>query len=450
MPSRVWQFSLGAVIYCVFSDELPSRVASRLGRSVTIARVTMLVATLIMVASLVFIGPDQAYPGVSALWPTLAAGLFITAGHFLPEDATSPLAHPVLVWIGDRSYSLYLWHWPIFVLGFSFGYQGELLAALIMLVLTMVVTEVSYRFVELPFWKGRYAGLRPRQVILAGTLANSLLIFACFSGARYLPLPVEYQKDLMSDSPVIYQMGCDSWYRSAEVVPCEIGRRGARKTAVLMGDSVGAQWYSLLPELYPQPRWRIIVLTKSSCPLVDEDIFYPRAGGIYEVCSRWRDSALARLEAYQPDVIIVGSSPHYNFSHAQWSDGSARVVSRLSQAANQVIVLAGTPSLPFSPCGCLLRNRQADGTVDRERCVKKRGLQDVEHVTRTLIDVADGFNNVHFLDLNDLVCPEGDCYATNPDGQPVFKDARHIADSFVLAMTPLIRERIEQLTAPGV
>jgi peptidoglycan/LPS O-acetylase OafA/YrhL len=450
MPSRVWQFSVGAVVYWVCRHNPPSWIRSRLGRSKGMANVSLLLAATFLFTGLVLIGPDKAYPGTSALWPTLAAALFILAGHFLASESASPLAHPVLVWIGDRSYSLYLWHWPVFVLGFSLGYRGEFVASVTMFFLTMVVTEVSYRFVEYPFWKGRFSSFRPRQVILTGSLITSSLIFACFYVARLLPLPVEYQKDLMSESPVIYQMGCDSWYRSAEVVPCEIGRRGAKKTVVLMGDSVGAQWYSMLPELYPQPQWRIIVLTKSSCPMVDEDIFYSRVGKIYEVCSRWRDAALARLEDYHPDILIAGSSPYYSYSGAQWLNGSARVFARLSQAADQVIVLAGTPSLPFLPRGCVLRNRSPDGSLDREHCVKRRGLKDVESVTASLIDATEAFANVHLLDLNELICPDGDCYATSPDGRLVFKDTSHIADSYVLALTPIIRERIEHLLGPDV
>jgi hypothetical protein len=201
----------------------------------------------------------------------------------------------------------------------------------------------------------------------------------------------------------------------------------------------------MLPELYPQPEWRIVVLTKSSCPMVDEDFFYGRVGKTYDVCSAWRDAALAKLDQFVPDLLIAGSSSHYPFSDSQWIAGSARVFSRLSQVAGQVIVLAGTPSLPFAPQHCVYRNRSDEGVVDRERCVKKQALAEVAPVGAILSRVTGDFDNVHWLDLNDLVCPEGDCYATNAEGRLVFKDARHIADSFVLAVTPIIRERISRI-----
>ena len=53
-----------------------------------------------------------------------------------------------------------------------------------------------------------------------------------------------------ADIPIIYAYGCDAWYVNAEVHPCMIGAPTARKTVVLLGDSIGAQWTSLIPEIF--------------------------------------------------------------------------------------------------------------------------------------------------------------------------------------------------------
>ncbi len=49
------------------------------------------------------------------------------------------------------------------------------------------------------------------------------------------------------------------------------------------------------------------------------------------------------------------------------------------------------------------------------------------------------------LDLNDLVCPDGNCRAVSKDGVVVFRDSQHLTDSFVQHQTPLIRERLMKL-----
>ena len=63
------------------------------------------------------------------------------------------LSNPVLKWIGDRSYSIYLWHYPIILL-ISKGIKASWWITLIELVLSVVLAELSYRFIETPIRHG--------------------------------------------------------------------------------------------------------------------------------------------------------------------------------------------------------------------------------------------------------------------------------------------------------
>lgn len=63
------------------------------------------------------------------------------------------LSNPVLKWIGDRSYSIYLWHYPIILL-ISKGIKASWWITLIEIVLSVVMAELSYRFIETPIRHG--------------------------------------------------------------------------------------------------------------------------------------------------------------------------------------------------------------------------------------------------------------------------------------------------------
>lgn len=63
------------------------------------------------------------------------------------------LSNPVLIWIGDRSYSIYLWHYPIILL-ISKGIKASWWITLIEIVLSVVLAELSYRFIETPIRHG--------------------------------------------------------------------------------------------------------------------------------------------------------------------------------------------------------------------------------------------------------------------------------------------------------
>ena len=115
----------------------------------------------------------------------------------LVHPVTTPLARffslSPLLWVGRRSYGIYLWHWPIFVLtrpGVDVDVNGWLLLTL-RLILTFAVAEVSYRFVEMPvrngvlarWWAGRGqpGGLLParaRRPVLLGAAVTACVILA--------------------------------------------------------------------------------------------------------------------------------------------------------------------------------------------------------------------------------------------------------------------------------
>lgn len=103
------------------------------------------------------------------------------------------LTNPVMAWIGTRSYGIYLWHWPIFMItrpGFDVG-SDHVTTFLIRLALTFGVTGLSYRYVESPIrrlglrtWlRGINTGLKvafPRTV--AGWAIALIAVFAVVSG----------------------------------------------------------------------------------------------------------------------------------------------------------------------------------------------------------------------------------------------------------------------------
>src|SRR5690606_37982967 len=114
-----------------------------------------------------------------------------------------------------------------------------------------------------------------------------------------------------ADVPSIYKMKCDDWYESAEVRPCKFGPDDAPRKAVLIGESVVMQWYSEVYKIFDRPGWQLIVLTKSSCPMVDASYYFERIQRIFHECDEWRREALTAISAWRPDVVLVGSANNY-------------------------------------------------------------------------------------------------------------------------------------------
>ncbi|MFO1423605.1 MAG: acyltransferase family protein [Candidatus Competibacteraceae bacterium] len=457
MPARIWQFSLGAGVFVWFrsrDQDIEGDHAQGLSRLCGVR--CEFVGLILIIGSAVLLHPDLTYPGFWALLPSLGAALVIAAGHQTrARGSKGVIGHPALVWIGNCSYSWYLWHWPVLMLGFAYGMQYRLAETLGLVMLSLLLAVLSYRWVEQPFWKGRFSRAVPTRIILQSILAMLLVI----AGTRnYFNLTQPAHDDApqylspisaaRSDVPIIYAHGCDAWYANADVRPCLFGESNAPKTVVLLGDSIGAQWFSLLPEIFPVPEWRIVVLTKSACAMVDEDYFYSRIGQIYTVCTQWRNAVLDYLASLQPDIIFLGSAATYDFSETQWIAGSIRVLTQLTEANTHVIVVPGTPHLSFDGPGCLARYATtvhepavAGISVCHETLTKTQAAD----VANYLQQAAQRFPNVSVLNLNDLVCPNEHCAAQDSNGFIVFRDSQHLTDSFVRAQAPKVMSRLKKL-----
>ena len=450
MPSRIWQFALGALVYVWFNYRLRSPTnRSTPGSPGFRVNWTVITGLMLIIGSAIALHPNMPYPGYWALFPSLGAALAIAGGHRTPAPATNNvLAHPTLVWIGDRSYSLYLWHWPLLILGSSQGIEMGFAGTTSLIVIAMIMAMISYRWIEQPFWRGRLSHAAPNQSILVSILAMLMVTSGALNFRDVIHVDTLRVSDTTvarTDLPIVYEQGCDASIANSVVQPCVTGDTGAPHTAVLLGDSIGVQWYSLLPDIFDSPEWRVITLTKSACAMVDEDYFYAPVGQTYTICTDWRNNVLDYLSSIQPDVVFMGSSSTYGFSEAQWVNGSVRILSKLTAAADEVIVIPGTPSLSFDGPACLARHSNPDSIATDDSAFCQETLQDLQvtEVTGYLGQAVSQFQNASLLDLNDLVCPGGLCVAKNADGIIIFRDRHHLTDTFVRTQVPEMLVRLE-------
>ena len=444
MPARIWQFALGAFIFLLELSPVKIFSHRQQDQSYIFAWAHWFGIALI-VASAVAFDKTILYPGGWSLVPTLGAALVIATGarHLNAGSWVQPLGSSTLVWIGDRSYSLYLWHWPVLMIGSALDLTVNSNGIVAMLAFTLLLAVFTYRLVELPCWRGSFSLAKSRFVLpMIIFLMSSAVATDFHIGRREMPLQTYSNEQritqIRTDVPVIYRMQCDAWFAHAELQPCVFESGTPLHTVVLVGDSIGAQWFSAIREIYKAPEWRIVLFTKSSCPMVDEDYFYQRIGRVYEVCTEWRNKVLDSIESMRPDAVFIGSASTYGFSKNQWANGSARVLARASKAAKQVFVIAGTPSLKSDGPNCIARNLQDGGNPHPLACQEKTVFGQIERVADYLQRAARGIKNVRVLNLNNLVCPDGLCAAVSEEGVPTFRDSQHLTDSFVRTLVPKI------------
>jgi peptidoglycan/LPS O-acetylase OafA/YrhL len=173
--ARAWELAVGAAVALWAQRPRESWrwrfIANRIGWAV-------------LAVTFVIPGLDDFAPGIGILPAVLATALVLATGP-APSIRTLPLSKPFLAaaeWLGDRSYSVYLWHWPIVILlpiylGRELGSVSKLAA----IALTLVLAELTYRFVENPV---RYAKsswtFRPTIVGAVALVTSAAVVAATF------------------------------------------------------------------------------------------------------------------------------------------------------------------------------------------------------------------------------------------------------------------------------
>lgn len=146
LPSRAWELLSGSLV-----SLMPLRKAGGRPLSMTIAW-----AGLGLVAIPYFVYSERIpFPGLAAIPPVLGTALLIMHGGEGPVGRV--LSWRPVVGIGKRSYSLYLWHWPLFVI---FGSVWSVTRGVAGLVCAAIATVISYRWIETPIRRSKKFGTR--------------------------------------------------------------------------------------------------------------------------------------------------------------------------------------------------------------------------------------------------------------------------------------------------
>lgn len=442
IPSRAWQFALGALAWLQFQ---PAMAASpRLMRGLGWLGLGMIgLAALLLDTS-------TGYPGMWALLPSLGTAAVLVAGSVQAGKGGGRwLSMRPLQAVGRVSYSWYLWHWPVLLLGGALMPLANLATRCILVLIALALAALSYRVVEMPIRSSRPLAARPR-VVVYGAIALMLMSANLLSN-HWQNMALEKVESpeqrryaaARADVPLIYARACDDWFHSAALKLCSFGRNDAPHTVVIMGDSIGVQWFPTVAKVFDHSSWRLLVLTKSSCPMVDEPFFYQRIGRDYVECAQWRQQALAKMAELKPDVLLIGSTDSYGFTRQQWTEGTGRVLAQLAPHAGQLYLLRATPRLPFDGPACLSKKHGLSlQSMPKSSCSALSRDVQRDDVWSWLMAAVEPFRNVHLLDLNEAVCPGGKCSA-ELGGRIVFRDQQHLTAGFAASLAPALREGLK-------
>jgi peptidoglycan/LPS O-acetylase OafA/YrhL len=143
--TRAWELALGALVAVL------ATAAARVRPSWLIELLSLCGIAGIMVSALV-LNSSTHYPGSAVALPVISTALLIAAGCANPRTLVGrALAIRPMQWIGARSYSLYLWHWPFLIIAAEYlGHDLSAAQSTGLLLLALAATAITYRLIENP------------------------------------------------------------------------------------------------------------------------------------------------------------------------------------------------------------------------------------------------------------------------------------------------------------
>jgi peptidoglycan/LPS O-acetylase OafA/YrhL len=355
LPARFWELMLGAVIAVA---EFQYGIA-RLVRSQLLAQAASLIGLALICYAVAAFDQTTPYPSIYTLFPTLGAGLVIAFG----REAT--LAHRLLslrmiVGLGLISYSIYLWHHPLFAFARIWSLnQPSQEVFLALAALSVLLAYLTWVLVEQPF-RNR-ARMDVRVVLRSTTIAAALLV-AFFAGTR-ITKGFEYRfptDQFMADVPVDEtkcrnktddpRNACS--FGMGEPTVALIGDSHARALVKALGYALGQKGTGVL-DLHeagcPPVRHFLRLYTGDRCRIQDATFDYLRelSGIKYVViASRWAPKfEFTRFDNEEGGIEL--GTPTVFFPDVERAGRDITLAEAISEAVNELLSLGKTVILVY-------------------------------------------------------------------------------------------------------
>jgi peptidoglycan/LPS O-acetylase OafA/YrhL len=462
LPTRAWEMMAGGLVVLI-PQASPNRP--------WLKRVLLVGGITAIFFSIVFFDAYDYWPGVGAVIPAIGAVAVLLASR--PGRWST---NPVSYWLGVLSYSLYLYHWPIYCLAVYLKVPMEAPTLLALFGLTLVLSYLSYTLVEMPSRKLFRGGVSLRELASGingyALSAGVALLFAAIGVTATHGLP---ERVRVADAPRIfadirrsskdwaYPKNCAYTYDpvsgEADLRSCMIGNAEASHKIAVFGDSIAQQLFPYLRSLTVMHRdYSFTFFTYGGCPPVPDVEL--RSPGFR--CRDFVQRVQKQLEQSRFEKVLIVSlwttyfdDNNRNKIHAgklcferggecvspsndeeaerliaETFDRFATMMRSIGNGGTKPVVVLTMPYSPYDVPRELARRIHWREPLDTLRIFSVAVPRSDRAYVEPMLRHAAASVGAEIYDPLPDTCRNGRCYALGAKGYPLYRDRPHITASF--------------------
>jgi peptidoglycan/LPS O-acetylase OafA/YrhL len=453
-PGRAWEFGIGAIAAFV-----PAVKKNSLRTALALVGLGGISVSALLITN------QTPFPGLAAIFPTLGTFFVIIAAVEFGVISRIMALKPIQ-WIGDKSYAIYLWHWPILIgVPFVTFTALTLPQKLLIVLVTLLLAGLTERFIEKPIaktqpTKAKVFALTATTSVFIASLSGLAINFGnerivselnfgkagavasheCFGAAARLSQDASCDNSSLrgvypalnvaaSDTPVLPDECFSVTREQTGASFCELGSRTGQIRVAAVGDSHLAQFAGALNVIALRNNWKMDMYAKGGCPF--SYAVRKHDALLTKNCPIWVGNVSEQLEKESYDIIITSQR-----AGVEWVGGNGQAISGLSKlwadlvsSGNRIITIKDSPNPGQNNVACLLTGAKCK--FERSSALK----------FDPQLDAASSNPQVTLIDFDNVYCDATECLPVIGNAV-VYRDDNHLTDTFARTLAPAIESEI--------
>lgn len=451
LPTRAWEMMAGGLIFILFQNLTLNNLATKI--------IELTGFTLIAISLIIFTG-STLWPSYNAFLPVLGTFLILLANN----NNSIFTNNKICQFLGNSSYSIYLWHWPIVFYLSYFEKENSIIYITFSIALSIFVGYISYKIIEIPSRKWL-----SQKKINSGYLITFTYLFISISFFSFLYLKDGLIKRFPQNIQTMIEKGNEKnpLFSKCQIssginVPeCKYGNGDIK--LIVIGDSHAEAMIPAIQKALP-PDSALIDWTYSGCPTVEN---IKKINNPDFKCGEVVSKFLQKTSQFPDTPILIVNRINVLFHGAKDGDSDMlhpiRYIDRPFKAYNaeyektmkeayintlckfsknnEVYVTRPTPEFPVNVPKVLVHREIIKSTTPL--IITRKAHLARSQLTWEAQDEASKKCGIKILDTTDFFCDKEICYSEKK-GIPLYFDDDHLNIYGASQLTPLFKEIFKQ------